>query len=63
MSEDNSFSDLMARVRHGDARAEEELLGQFEAQLRLEVQLRLRDPRPRRLVDDDDVCQSVWLSF
>jgi RNA polymerase sigma-70 factor (ECF subfamily) len=31
--------------------------------VRLEVQLRLRDPRLRRLVDDTDVCQSVWLSF
>jgi DNA-directed RNA polymerase specialized sigma24 family protein len=63
MTDDNAFSDLMARVRRGDTRAAEELFRQFEAQVRLEVQLRLRDPRLRRLIDDSDVCQSVWLSF
>jgi DNA-directed RNA polymerase specialized sigma24 family protein len=63
MSDDNAFRELMARVRRGDARAAEELLRQFEAQVRLEVQLGLRDPRLRRLVGDADVCQSVWLSF
>jgi DNA-directed RNA polymerase specialized sigma24 family protein len=63
MSDDDAFSDLMVRVRRGDPRASEELFRQFEAQVRLEVQLRLRDPRLRRLVGDADVCQSVWLSF
>ena len=63
MSDENAFAELMARVRRGDACAAEELLRQFEGQVRLEVQLRLRDPRLRRLVDDVDVCQSVWLSF
>jgi RNA polymerase sigma-70 factor (ECF subfamily) len=63
MPDDTSFPDLMARVCHGDARAAEELFRQFEAQVRLEVQLRLRDPRLRRLVDEADVCQSVMLSF
>ncbi len=63
MSDDSAFPDLMARVRRGDACAAEELFRQFEAQVRVEVQLRLRDPRLRRLVGDSDVCQSVWLSF
>ncbi len=63
MSGDSAFPNLMARVRRGDACAAEELLRQFEAQVRLEVQLRMRDPRLRRLVDASDVCQSVWLSF
>lgn len=63
MSSPVAFPDLMARVRGGDARAAEHLFGQFAAQLRLEVRLRLRDPRLRRLVDEDDVCQSVMLSF
>jgi hypothetical protein len=53
----------MARVRRGDPGAAEELFRRFEPQVRLEVQLRLRDPRLRRLVEDTDVCQSVWLSF
>jgi hypothetical protein len=63
MSDDNAFAGLMARVRKGDARAAEELLRQFEEQVRLEVQMRLRDPRLRRLVGVADVCQSVWRSF
>jgi RNA polymerase sigma-70 factor (ECF subfamily) len=63
MSDVDAFAQLMARVRRGDAHAAEELFQQFEVQVRLEVQLRLRDPRLRRLVDDIDVCQSVWLSF
>jgi len=63
MPDDSAFPDLMSRVRHGDARAAEELFHQFEAQVRLEVQMRLRDPRLRRLVDEADVCQSVMLSF
>jgi RNA polymerase sigma-70 factor (ECF subfamily) len=63
MSDEKAFSDLMARVRRGDARAAEELFQRFEAQVRVEVQLRLRDPRLRRLVGEADICQSVWLSF
>jgi RNA polymerase sigma-70 factor (ECF subfamily) len=63
MPDVNTFRDLMARVCRGDARAAEELVGQFEAQVRLEVQMRLRDPRLRRLLDAADACQSVMLSF
>jgi RNA polymerase sigma-70 factor (ECF subfamily) len=58
-----AFPDLMARIRAGDAHAAEHIFRQYESQLRLEVRLRLRDPRLRRLVDEDDVCQSVMLSF
>jgi DNA-directed RNA polymerase specialized sigma24 family protein len=60
---DEVFLDLMAGVRRGDAHAAEELFRQFESQVRLEVQMRLRDPRLRRRVDESDVCQSVMLSF
>ena len=58
-----AFADLMTRIRAGDAHAAEHIFRQYESQLRLEVRLRLRDPRLRRLVDEDDVCQSVMLSF
>jgi RNA polymerase sigma-70 factor (ECF subfamily) len=63
MPDDNPFRELMARVCRGDAGAAAELFRQFEAQVRLEVQMRLRDPRLRRLLDAADVCQSVMLSF
>jgi RNA polymerase sigma-70 factor (ECF subfamily) len=57
------FPELLRRVRAGDARAAEDLFRHHEPQLRLEVRLRLRDPRLRRLLDEDDICQSVMLSF
>jgi RNA polymerase sigma-70 factor (ECF subfamily) len=60
---EDSFLALIARVRRGDARAAEEVVRQFQAQVRLEVQMHLRDPRLRRLIDESDVCQSVMLSF
>jgi RNA polymerase sigma-70 factor (ECF subfamily) len=60
---EDSFLHLLDRVRRGDARAADEVFHQFEAQVRLEVQMHLRDPRLRRLVDEADVCQSVMLSF
>jgi hypothetical protein len=63
MSDAEAFRDLLSRIRAGDQRAAAELFHQFEPQLRLEIRLRLRDPRLRRLVDDGDVCQSVMLSF
>jgi RNA polymerase sigma-70 factor (ECF subfamily) len=63
MPDDPAFADLMAGVRRGDARAAEVLYRQFEAQVRLEVEMRLRDPRMRSRVESADVCQSVMLSF
>jgi RNA polymerase sigma-70 factor (ECF subfamily) len=63
MSDPAAFSDLMRRIRAGDASAAEEVFRHYEPQLRLEIRLRLRDPRLRRLLDDGDVCQSVMLSF
>ena len=63
MSEPATFPNLMARLRQGDPRAAEDLCRHYESQLRLEVQLRLRDPRLRRLVDEADICQSVLRSF
>jgi RNA polymerase sigma-70 factor (ECF subfamily) len=63
MPDNNSFVDLMRRVRAGDAAAADELWRQFEPFLRRDVRLRLRDPHLRRLLDEGDVCQSVMASF
>jgi hypothetical protein len=46
-----TFPDLIARVRAGDAAAADALYRLYQPQLRLEVGLRLRDPRLRRLID------------
>ena len=63
MSDDNSFADLIRRLRGGDPRAAEELVREYEPAIRLEVHCRLRDRRLRRAFDSMDVCQSVLASF
>jgi RNA polymerase sigma-70 factor (ECF subfamily) len=60
---DNSFGDFLARVRSGDAAAAEELVRRFEPPIRLEIRMRLGDPRLQRVFESGDVCQSVPASF
>jgi RNA polymerase sigma-70 factor (ECF subfamily) len=57
------FTELIARLRSGDARAAEELVRQYEPVIRMEVRRQMRDPRLRRAFDSLDVCQSVLGSF
>jgi RNA polymerase sigma-70 factor (ECF subfamily) len=59
----SEFSDLIARMRGGDARAAEELFHKYEPVIRMEVRRQMRDPRLRRAFDSMDVCQSVLGSF
>src|SRR5947209_6363680 len=63
MADGDSFAHFIQRVRAGDSQAARELLQQYEAAIRLEVKLRLRDSRLRRLFDSMDICQSVLGSF
>jgi RNA polymerase sigma-70 factor (ECF subfamily) len=58
-----SFADFIRRIRAGDAQAAVELVQQYEAVIRLEVRVRLCDPRLRRVFDSMDICQSVMASF
>ena len=60
---DESFRSLIRRVRAGDQAAAEEVVRLYEAEIRREVRLRLRDPQLRRVLDSMDVCQSVLASF
>jgi RNA polymerase sigma-70 factor (ECF subfamily) len=60
---EESVAELLCRVRTGDAAAAAELVRRYEPQIRLEVRLRLRDSRLRRLFDSMDICQSVLSSF
>ncbi len=57
------FSDLIRRVRRGDPSAAEELVREYEPEIRREVRLRLTDPSLRQTVDSMDICQSVWCNF
>jgi RNA polymerase sigma-70 factor (ECF subfamily) len=58
-----TFADFLRRVCAGDESAATELVQRYEPALRLEVQLRLTDPKLRRLFDPADLCQSVLKSF
>lgn len=63
MADHATFAEFLRRIRAGDADAAAELVRQFEPVVRLEVRMRLSDPRLRRLVDTADICQSALLSF
>jgi RNA polymerase sigma factor (sigma-70 family) len=63
MSEENVFADFIRRVRSGDQQAAEEFVRKYEHVIRLEVRMRLSDPRMFRLFDSMDICQSVLASF
>jgi RNA polymerase sigma-70 factor (ECF subfamily) len=58
-----TFAHFLRRVCAGDETAAAELVQRYEPALRLEVQLRLTDPKLRRLLDPADLCQSVLKSF
>jgi RNA polymerase sigma-70 factor (ECF subfamily) len=57
------FAAFLLRIRAGDEAAAAELVRQYEPLIRREVRLRLGDPAVARTLDDEDVCQSVLLSF
>lgn len=63
MSETDSFEVFLRRVRAGEPGAATELVERYGAAIRLEVQMRLGEPGLRRLLDPEDVCQSVLASF
>jgi RNA polymerase sigma-70 factor (ECF subfamily) len=63
MPQDDSFHDLIRRVRCGDDAAAAEVVQRYGAALRRAVRARLTDPNLRRLLDSMDVCQSVLASF
>jgi RNA polymerase sigma factor (sigma-70 family) len=63
VSADETFLDLLRRVREGDQPAATDLVKRFEPELRRVVRVRLNDPRLSRLLDSADVCQSVLANF
>ena len=58
-----SFANFFQRVRAGDEDAAFELVRRYEPALRLEIRLRLGDPKLRRLFEPADISQSVLRSF
>jgi RNA polymerase sigma-70 factor (ECF subfamily) len=60
---DNSFGELVRRVREGESAAAAELVRLYEPEIRRVVRVRMTDPRLRRVIDSMDVCQSVLANF
>lgn len=63
MPEFSDVSSLISQVRDGNARAAEELVRRFEHELQPEIRQYLRKGRIRRVVDSQDIYQSVFASF
>jgi RNA polymerase sigma-70 factor (ECF subfamily) len=61
--DETPFAEFLRRVRAGDESAAVELVRRYEPALRLEIRLRLKDPKLRRLLEPADLCQSVLKSF
>src|SRR5439155_23209521 len=60
---DESFRELIGRVRAGDQAAATDLVRMYEPEVRRAVRIRLTDARLRRVFDSMDVCQSVMANF
>jgi RNA polymerase sigma-70 factor (ECF subfamily) len=63
MAEEETFQDLIRRVRAGDEGAAAELVRRYEPTIRRVARVRLADTRLRRAFDSMDICQSVFGSF
>jgi RNA polymerase sigma factor (sigma-70 family) len=63
MSEPDSFTAFIRRIRAGDQQAAEELVRQYEPLIRREVRIHLEDRHLSQLFDSMDISQSVLLSF
>lgn len=61
--DDDGFTDLWARVRAGEPQAANELVRQYEDEIRRAVRIRLTDPAMRSTLDSIDICQSVMANF
>jgi RNA polymerase sigma-70 factor (ECF subfamily) len=63
MTDQDTFRELIRRIRDGDERAATELVHRYEPLIRREVRMQLQDQRLGRILESMDVCQSVLASF
>ena len=63
MSGEDSFRELIGRVRSGDRAAADELVRLYEPEIRRFIRLQLSGSRLRRTLDSADIFQSVFLNF
>ena len=60
---DEPFLELIRRIRGGEEDASAELVHRYADQIRRIVRVRLTDSRLRRVMDSQDICQSVLANF
>ena len=63
MDTEDNFVDLIARIQNGDMTAELVFFTRYEAAVRRAARVRFMHSRLRRLMDSEDVRQSVMRSF
>jgi RNA polymerase sigma factor (sigma-70 family) len=63
MPTDQSFRDLIRRVRAGEQRAAAELYDQYGPEIRRYIRVRMTHPRLTRVLDSGDIFQSVLANF
>ncbi len=63
MNQSKMFQDLMLRVRAGEPQAAEELVRQYEPQIRRRIRVQMDGTSARRFLDSADIFQSVAAQF
>lgn len=63
MSSDGGFAEIIERIREGDASAEAELFARYDAAIRRAARMKFMHVRMQRLMDSEDIRQSVMRSF
>ncbi|MFI4875604.1 MAG: RNA polymerase sigma factor [Blastopirellula sp. JB062] len=64
MTDDSiDIAELIGQIRQGNPAAAEQLFRCYEPEIRAEIRYRLRSAAVRRVVDSQDICQSVMISF
>lgn len=63
MSSDTTFAEIIDRIRRGDESAENELFARYEAAIRRAARMKFMHARMQRLMDSEDIRQSVMRSF
>jgi len=59
----DDFDGFLQKLRSGDDSAATELVERYASIIRREVRIRLTNPAVYRVLDEDDICQSVLASF
>jgi len=59
----SEITDLIRKVRDGDAAAAQEMVERYKPLLQREIRFLMRGPQIRTYFDSEDVCQSIFANF